>query len=214
MAVDKILGASYSSVSKVLGTAKASISKIDGVTAAGGGGGGGDVTISLMAEVSDLKTDSNNTAADDLRSANDDGTNDARFSVAWNSEADDVDYITSTSESTTLAIGSANSKAYLGVRFSTGFADGSGNVDNVQIRVDSVGTSADYHVEIYANENIGSGPPYPIPSKPGSQNGGSSDTVSIATGGTEPRTISFTWSSNEPSLTNGTKYWIVFVDES
>jgi len=214
MAVDKILGASYAAVSKVLGTAKASISKIDGVTAAGGGGGGGNVTISLMSEVSGLKTDTNNTAADDLRSANDDGSNDARFSVAWNSEADEVDYITSTSESTTLAIGSANSKAYLGIRFETGFGDGSGSVDNVQIRVDSVSTSADYHVEVYANENIGSGPPFPIPSKPGSQNGGDSDTVSIATGGTEPRTVSFTWSSNAPSLTNGTKYWIVFVDES
>jgi len=140
MAVDKITGVTYTDVSKVQDVAVASISKIDGETAAGGGGGGGDVTISLMAEVSGLKTDTNDTAADDLRSANDDGANDARFSVAWNSEADEVDYITSTSESTTLAIGSANSKTYLGIRFETGFGDGSGNVDNVQIRVDSVST--------------------------------------------------------------------------
>jgi len=209
MAVDKVTGISYTSISKVIGIAKAAISKITGQTAAAGGGAG-DITVSLMAEVSDLKTDTNNTAAADLRSANDDGTNDARFSVAWNSEADDVDYITSTSESTTLAIGSANSKAYLGIRFSTGFADGSGAADNVKIVVDSVGTSADYHVEVYADETIGSGPPFPIPSKPGSQNGGDSDTLSVSAAGT----ATFTWSSNAPSLTNGTKYWIVFVDES
>ena len=103
MAVDKITGVTYTDVSKVQDVAVASISKIDGETAAGGGGGGGDVTISLMAEVSGLKTDTNDTAADDLRSANDDGANDARFSVAWNSEADEVDYITSTSESTDAA---------------------------------------------------------------------------------------------------------------
>jgi hypothetical protein len=75
MAIEKITGITYSGVSNVQTVAVGSISKIDGVTAAGGGGGGGNVTISLMSEVSDLKTDSNNTGADDLRSANDDGTN-------------------------------------------------------------------------------------------------------------------------------------------
>ena len=102
MAVDKVVGISYSALSKVLGIAKASISKILGETAAAGGGDG-DITVSFYSGDFDIKEDTDNTAITSL-TAGDDLSDDPRFYIQYGTGPTTLDK-TGESQNSTLAIG-------------------------------------------------------------------------------------------------------------
>ena len=85
-----------------------------------------------------------------------------------------------------------------------GGTSGAITANGVQLVVTAVGTSCDYHVEIWTDDGN-----FPN-SSPSAQTGGDSDSVTVSAAGTPQ----FTWSSSTPSISAGTKYWIVFVDES
>jgi hypothetical protein len=206
MAVDKVTGISYASISKVIGIAKAAISKITGQTAAAGGSGG-DITVSFYSGDFDIKEDTDNTAITSL-TAGDDLSDDPRFYIQYGTGPTTLNKIDSESESSTLAIGAGNSRTYMGIRFTADAGGTSGAITpsgGVQLAIAAVGTSCDYHVEIWTDDGN-----FPNTS-PVAQTGGDSDTRTISAPGDAHQ---FTWSSNTPSITAGTKYWIVFVDES
>jgi len=203
MAVDKVVGISYSALSKVLGIAKASISKILGETAAAGGGDG-DITVSFYSGDFDIKEDTDNTAITSL-TAGDDLSDDPRFYIQYGTGPTTLDK-TGESQNSTLAIGKGNSRKFMGIRFTADMGGTSGAItaNGVQLVVTAVGTSCDYHVEIWTDDGN-----FPN-SSPSAQTGGDSDSVTVSAAGTPQ----FTWSSSTPSISAGTKYWIVFVDES
>ncbi|MCH9019625.1 MAG: hypothetical protein IIA73_04595 [Proteobacteria bacterium] len=73
-----------------------------------------------------------------------------------------------------------------------------GKVTSVKIDVDAVTNAFNCVAKLYT-ESAGS---------PGTQVGGNSDTVNLDTTGDK----TFTWSSNAPSLSAGTEYWMVLTD--
>jgi hypothetical protein len=200
MAVDKVLGISYSSVSKVVGIAKASISKIDGITASAGGGTG-QFTLGLFSGGgAEFITGYSNIAATSITEG---GGNDIKFKITWGSTGEEDQ--TGGSPDSTQAVGTGNSKKYAGIKFAVGFGEDTGAVDLVQLVVTAVATSTNVKAQLYTTTAGGS------PS-PNVQLGGDSDAVSLAAGA---GTYSFTWSSSAPSLASAaTAYWIVFVDQS
>ncbi len=75
-----------------------------------------------------------------------------------------------------------------------------GTIASIKVGIGTVTTSGSFTAEIWT-DNAGT---------ISTQVGGASDSQSISTTGTK----TFTWSSNVPSVTSGTKYWVVFAGAS
>ena len=137
--------------------------------------------------------------ASSITSINDDDGDDIKFKIVYGSTTVDK---TSESQSATQTVGTANSKKYSAVKF---MAEGaSATVTLVQLVVTAVATATTAKVKIYSSTGFGGS------SAPDSISGGASDAATIDGAGT----ISFTWSSNAPTVTQGSSWWIVYEDQS
>ena len=209
MAISSIIGKTLSAVSSIIGKTKSGISTVVGQDVGSEEeSSGGDITVAFYSGDWGIYEDTDDSSITSLTTGGSDSDDDPKFYIQYGSGPTTIDK-TSESQSSTETIGKGNSKTYFGIRFEAtgGFGGGtSGNITSggVSLVTTAVGTAASYHVEI-STASGGWGAP-----SPSSQTGGDSDSVTISSSGTK----NFTWSSNTPSLTAGTKYWIVFVDES
>ena len=201
MAISKILNTATGSISKILGTTFTSVSGVLGefTGSAGGddGGSAGAYTIAFFdGGDSTYRTGYHNTS---ITSINDDDGDDIKFKAVYGSTTLDL---TSETQSDTQTAGSANSKKYAAVKF---MAQGSSATHSlVQIVLTAVGTSTTMKVKVYSSTGFGgSAAPHTI-------NGGASDATTIDSAGTK----SFTWSSNAPTIAQGSSWWIVFEDQN
>ena len=202
MAISKILNTATGSISKILATSFTSVSGVLGVftgsaDAGGGGGDAGAYTIALFdGGSSTYRTGYHNSS---ITSISDDDGDDIKFKAVYGSTTLDL---TSETQTDTQTAGSANSKKYAAVKF---MAQGSSaTLSLVQIVLTAVDTSTTMKVKVYSNTGFGGS------AAPDTINGGASDATTIDSSGTK----SFTWSSNAPTISQGSSWWIVFEDQN